>query len=548
MLQCDINVRQEATFYTATQHDSFRQTFEQNKTTYALYGSLIKFLFDVKERLRAVQATATEWENRAKFRETQPRWTRNDEAAFREELSTLGNEAKRHLNVIKDMLQEIENLLAHMTLLRQWLLDDIGIKEARMSNRSADDVRIFTYATVIFLPLSFVSSTFAMTGPPANHIVNPFIAACFAALAATILFLLNAGTPLRNITYYKNQFLGRAQDDSILEHAASQWRDLAKALHKVVVEVPARNVLMALEIVKESRSRGRSMKKAGTTTQRHDDGNLSADAKGESKKDSKITAAEAKRNRWQQELQYTRKRRRNMSQLVVGFLLLPLVMIEFAVGFIWYGILDLLKFLFYTLPTWPIHHLEWQADHDGEDDQASIHTRDDADQARKSGKSSTETADKQQKTRKDLRDKKTEYQDEKLAHFMQVPRLDRLSRYLQQGQSLKKARMNLKARKKDDREHVDGLRRRYKTARKKFGNLPGEEKLDFSSSGGEESDRKRDSVGKDSGKTLQGDDNTHDGGDRHTAGNALRKLVGRLRGQQKPETDDLTSVKAKEEV
>lgn len=527
---------QEATFYTSSEHDSFRQTFEQNKKTYALYGSLIKFLFDVKEKLRAVQTTASEWDNRTKYREAQPRWTRNDEAAFREELKILDNDARRQMHVIEDLLEQIESLLEHMTLLRQWLLDDIGIKEARMSNRSADDVRIFTYATVIFLPLSFVSSTFAMTGPPADHIVNPFIIACFAALGATVLFLLNAGTPLRNITYYKNQFLGRAQDDSILEHAASQWRDLGAALHKIMVEAPARNVLMAFEIVQESRSRRRPSKKTSEKIFQQDKANAVKDAKGEMRKENKPTAAEARRNRWQQELQYTRKRRRNMSQLLVGIVLLPLVLFEFAVGFVCYMTLDLLKLLFYTLPAYPLRHLEWKAGHDDGNDQVTVNPREDDDLAKRPEKKTDDTVDKEQKTRRELREKKESYQNEKLARFMSVPRLNGLTLNLHQGQPLKEARANLRRQEKNDQENLKELRRKYKAARKKVGNLPGEEKIDLSSSDDDNSNRENvyEGITADINRTLAEE---KAGQDRSTTERSFRNLVGRFRRHRTAQTE-----------
>ena len=114
-----------------------------------------------------------------------------------------------------------------------------------MSNRSADDVRIFTYATVIFLPLSFVASVFSMAGAPDRATVQPFIIAAVVALLATIAFLLNAGTPMRNITYYKNEILNLPQDDSILEHADSQWKAVLRTLHLWLIRLPAQNVLVA---------------------------------------------------------------------------------------------------------------------------------------------------------------------------------------------------------------------------------------------------------------------------------------------------------------
>jgi len=109
---------------------------------YVLYGDIFKFLCDVQESLRSIKAKAGEWESRHLVRETQPRWTRDDEAAYAEEIRIWERMSTAHLKMIEQLADRVESKINHFNQLRQWMIDDLNLKEARLSNRSAELVRL----------------------------------------------------------------------------------------------------------------------------------------------------------------------------------------------------------------------------------------------------------------------------------------------------------------------------------------------------------------------------------------------------------------------
>jgi uncharacterized protein YukE len=99
---------------------------------------MIKFLYDVRESLGTIASVAKDWEGRHALREIQPRWTRDDEAAYGEEILIWKRKSTANLRTIEQMGKRIDTRIEHIKQLREWLLNDLNLKEARLSNRSAD--------------------------------------------------------------------------------------------------------------------------------------------------------------------------------------------------------------------------------------------------------------------------------------------------------------------------------------------------------------------------------------------------------------------------
>ncbi|KAL7791914.1 hypothetical protein V8C37DRAFT_416623 [Trichoderma ceciliae] len=94
-----------------------------------------------------------------------PRWTQKKERKYRDTISKL----------------QIANIASFK----------LSLWEMR-SMRSTDDVRLFTYVTVVFLPVSFATSVFSMSGPPSNQIVGSMAITAVVALLVTVIALVNA--------------------------------------------------------------------------------------------------------------------------------------------------------------------------------------------------------------------------------------------------------------------------------------------------------------------------------------------------------------------
>lgn len=158
------------------------------------YVQFSKLLRIVQDNRRRMMETITEWNDREKQRRDQPRWSYEDEKEYRRPLDLKTRELKRNIARMKEQGDEIEWKLGDLKDSRAILSADLSLREARVSTQSSEDVRLFTYVTIIFLPLSFSSSLFSMQGLPENPVVNTFIILTTCALCITLLILVNLKT------------------------------------------------------------------------------------------------------------------------------------------------------------------------------------------------------------------------------------------------------------------------------------------------------------------------------------------------------------------
>lgn len=136
---------------------------------------------------------------------------------------------QQNVNRLKLQRTQIAGRAAFIKHLRDGLTADMALRESRFSARSAQDVRLFTYATVIFLPLSLSASLFSMQGAPGSHTVSLFISVALVALAVTLVFLSNLRTLTGNFSYY----LGSIHHTGRRKMTQSQflfWRETSKEL------------------------------------------------------------------------------------------------------------------------------------------------------------------------------------------------------------------------------------------------------------------------------------------------------------------------------
>jgi hypothetical protein len=60
--------------------------------------------------------------------------------------------------------------------------------------RGADDIRLFTYVTVVFLPVGFATGIFSMSDTPSSHTLICMVITAVVALLVTVIALTNAKT------------------------------------------------------------------------------------------------------------------------------------------------------------------------------------------------------------------------------------------------------------------------------------------------------------------------------------------------------------------
>lgn len=157
----------------------------------------------VDEDLTAVLRTLEKWDRREAERgQEKPRWTRNDERKYRGAISKLQGSTEREMRDLESHRNNIRKLKETLTTSREKIRDD------RELHRN-ENIRYFTYVTVIFLPLGFASSFYSMNGAPQYNLMISLIKFSIAAFAVTVGLLASAKVifgavdvilmPLRNL-------------------------------------------------------------------------------------------------------------------------------------------------------------------------------------------------------------------------------------------------------------------------------------------------------------------------------------------------------------
>lgn len=115
-----------------------------------------RILDGIKEDLTSMVKVLEQWKTREKDREPDdPRWTRNDERKYRSHINNLRASTERkilQLGIDRDNVRKLrDDLDTSMDKIRT----DLELKRE-------ENIRYFTYVTVIFLPLGFAASFYSM--------------------------------------------------------------------------------------------------------------------------------------------------------------------------------------------------------------------------------------------------------------------------------------------------------------------------------------------------------------------------------------------------
>ncbi|KAK1963129.1 hypothetical protein LY78DRAFT_642002 [Colletotrichum sublineola] len=155
-------------------------------TSSAQWQKFQQILQVVEEELSDVLLAVSKWETREKDRgQERPRWTRNDERKYRLFIGKLEGTTRRRIRDLQNYHGNIRSLKDTLISSQQQIRDDLGL-------RGAENIRFFTYVTVVFLPLGFAASIFSMSEAPPNGVLAPMIVCSVVALVLTVVALANA--------------------------------------------------------------------------------------------------------------------------------------------------------------------------------------------------------------------------------------------------------------------------------------------------------------------------------------------------------------------
>lgn len=144
----------------------------------------------VEEQLDEVFKVVTEWELREKNRgHERPRWSQNDERDYRGEITSWENAVSQSVRLLRSRYNSIRSLKEMLRVKQAQIRDDLSL-------RGSENIRLFTYVTIIFLPLGFAASIFSMSEPPSGLVIRSMATCAMVTLLVTTLLLLNAKSVL----------------------------------------------------------------------------------------------------------------------------------------------------------------------------------------------------------------------------------------------------------------------------------------------------------------------------------------------------------------
>lgn len=142
----------------------------------------------VEQELASGLLIVSKWETRDKDRgQEKPRWTRNDEQNYGSQIKKLLGSTNRKIRDMQSLHANIKSLKETLISSQEHIRDDLGL-------RGAEDIRFFTYVTVVFLPLGFASSIFSLNGTPGGSLIASMAVTAVVVFALTLIALYNAKT------------------------------------------------------------------------------------------------------------------------------------------------------------------------------------------------------------------------------------------------------------------------------------------------------------------------------------------------------------------
>ncbi|KAL7957765.1 hypothetical protein V8C34DRAFT_284736 [Trichoderma compactum] len=137
---------------------------------------------DLKESLTMIAL----WTDREGKRNIiQAGWTPRKEQKYQGAISRL-----KLLNSHK--IHELRRCGANVASFNMLLTRRLEVMRNDLDTKSNVDIRLFTYVTVVFLPVSFATGVFSMSGAPTRELLGSMASTACVALLITVIALLNA--------------------------------------------------------------------------------------------------------------------------------------------------------------------------------------------------------------------------------------------------------------------------------------------------------------------------------------------------------------------
>ncbi|KAF7531823.1 hypothetical protein G7054_g8512 [Neopestalotiopsis clavispora] len=150
------------------------------------WEDLQQSLKHISDELDRVDDMIVKWETREIDRGPErPRWTRSNETKY-------GGDINKLMVSSNHKVQEFRSLHLEIKSFREWLMRYQEQMRQDAAFRGSENIKFFTYVTVIFLPLGFASSVFSMSAVPEQDLVRRMVTMAIVALVITYLAIMSA--------------------------------------------------------------------------------------------------------------------------------------------------------------------------------------------------------------------------------------------------------------------------------------------------------------------------------------------------------------------
>ena len=167
----------------------------------------------------------------------------NDGVINAEQLSSSLSRISQAVESLRGNLQRVRARSAEVERLRQGLFGASALFDSRTAVRQGDNIRLLTYITILFLPLTFCTSIFGMQVVLPALPIKALIIAMPTIFVATVLIVMNlqnlADTAERATRDIATRLRSRMHD-----HHSDRWRNVERSLRhdKAAQELPNRRV------------------------------------------------------------------------------------------------------------------------------------------------------------------------------------------------------------------------------------------------------------------------------------------------------------------
>lgn len=210
-----------------------RDDYDERNARWTASEPILQILED---DLLEVEEHLGQWNRREDERgDVKPRWTAKKEMKYRGAINKQVREVRRQTNEVRHMRVEIQKL-------RQFFQDQLTRAREEIDFRNSNNITYFTYVTIVFAPLGFGAEIFSMSGTPSATALQGMAICAVMALLITILVLINAKLIVnvaKLILHHMRRSTNAAKASSLL-YADSKGDNPSRAEHGRQTDAPIR--------------------------------------------------------------------------------------------------------------------------------------------------------------------------------------------------------------------------------------------------------------------------------------------------------------------